>query len=462
MAAFYDVCYFSSHHLFRAKVRRHGGYAATAAAVGENLQRGHQLLPLCAAYALADPLSAYYFYDSHNINVLAAVFSTVALILVTAACWHFRKEKPYCFIGWLWFLGTLAPVIGIVQVGEQAMAERYTYVPFVGLFIAVVWLIGDAVVNSSKIRVATLLLAAAVIAACAVKTDTQVKVWGNSVTLFSHVLDVDPRGELPNLSLGIAYMNHGRLADAQEYYDRALNYKPSSALALSYSAFCVMLPCEPQEQRNLPLAEQRLDQALRLAPDSPDALTNMALWSSLMGRPKDMEMYSRKAIAANPDFIAARLSLGDALLAQNELDEAAQEYRQALAVDPNNYDAHDNLGIIFDRQGLPQEAIKEFRLSLAIKPDQAVAHSQIGRILVEMHRLPEAVEEFTQSLRIDPANANTHNNLGVVLFQMRDYEKAVEQFSDAVQTDPANADAKRNLDGAQALMKNVKVGSGRK
>jgi lipoprotein NlpI len=79
-----------------------------------------------------------------------------------------------------------------------------------------------------------------------------------------------------------------------------------------------------------------------------------------------------------------------------------------------------------------------------------------------MHRLPEAVEEFTQSLRIDPANANTHNNLGVVLFQMRDYEKAVEQFSDAVQTDPANADAKRNLDGAQALMKNVKVGSGRK
>jgi len=149
------------------------------------------------------------------------------------------------------------------------MAERYTYVPFVGLFIAVVWLIGDAVVNSSKIRVATLLLAAAVIAACAVKTDAQVKVWGNSVTLFSHVLEVDSRGELPNLSLGTAYMNHGRFADAQEYYDRALNYKPSSALALSYSAFCVMLPCEPHEQRNLPLAEQRLDQALRLAPDSP-------------------------------------------------------------------------------------------------------------------------------------------------------------------------------------------------
>ena len=426
-----------------------------------------QLLPLwgricnaaisCCRYVLLmlwpDPLSAYYFYDSHNINVLAAVFSTVALILVTAACWHFRKEKPYCFIGWLWFLGTLAPVIGIVQVGEQAMAERYTYVPFVGLFIAVVWLIGDAVVNSSKIRVATLLLAAAVIAACAVKTDTQVKVWGNSVTLFSHVLDVDPRGELPNLSLGIAYMNHGRLADAQEYYDRALNYKPSSALALSYSAFCVMLPCEPQEQRNLPLAEQRLDQALRLAPDSPDALTNMALWSNLSGRPKDEETYSRLAIAANPNFIMARLYLSDALQAQGRPDEAAQENRRVLAIDPGNCDALNNLGALLDKQGLTAEALKEFRLSLASKPDQAVAHSKIGRILMQTHQLPEAVEEFTQALRFEPANADAHNDLGVALFQLGDYEKAAEQFSDAVRINPAHANARQNLEVAQARMK---------
>ena len=410
-----------------------------------------------------DPLTAYYYHETSNISVPAAVISVIALVLVTAVCWHFRRERPYCLIGWLWFLGTLAPVIGIVQVGAQAMAERYTYIPFIGLFIAVVWLVGDAVTNSPKIRIATLLLAVSVIIACAVKTEAQVKVWKDTVTLFSHALEVDPRGELPNLTLGMAYVRQGRIDEAQGYLERALVYSPSGHLALSYSAFCLMRTAmQTHDPHNLPLAGQRLEEALRVAPDDPDALTNMALWSSLMGRPKDMEMYSRKAIAANPDFIAARLSLGDALLAQNELDEAAQEYRQALAVDPNNYDAHVNLGIIFDRQGLPQEAIKEFRLSLAIKPDQAVAHSQIGRILVEMHRLPEAAEEFTQALRIDPADANTHNNLGVVLFQMRDYEKAVEQFSDAVQTDPANADAKRNLDGAQALMKNVKVGSGRK
>ena len=404
------------------------------------------------------PLTVYYYYDSNHIMVSAAVLSALALILVTAVCWHFRKDKPYCLIGWLWFLGTLVPVIGIVQVGVQAMAEHYTYVPFIGLFIAVVWLAGDAVAKFPKIKVATQLLAVAIILACAVKTDAQVKVWKNTVTLFSHALEVDPRGEFPNLSLGVAYERQGRIAEAQEYFERALVYNPSGLLTLSSSAYCMMqIAMQTHDPRYLPLAGQRLQQALRAAPDNPDILTDMALWSSLMGRPKDEETYSRKALAAHPDFITARLYLADALRAQNKLHEAAQEYRQALAIEPNNYEAHNNLGFIFDRQGLTQEALKEFRLSLAIQPDQEMAHSQIGRLLTEQHQSPEAVEEYTQALRFDPQNAITHNNLGVALLQLGDYEKAAGQFSEAVRIDPAYAEARRNLDLAQARMKTEKA-----
>src|ERR1035441_555400 len=115
------------------------------------------------------------------------------------------------------------------------MAERYTYIPFIGLFIAVVWLVGDAVTNSPKIRIATLLLAVSVIIACAVKTEAQVKVWKDTVTLFSHALEVDPRGELPNLTLGMAYVRQGRIDEAQGYLERALVYSPSGHLALSRS-----------------------------------------------------------------------------------------------------------------------------------------------------------------------------------------------------------------------------------
>src|SRR5208337_4235091 len=250
-------------------------------------------------------------------TVSAAVLSVLAVILVTAVCWHLRMARPYCLMGWLWFLGTLAPVIGIVQVGNQAMAERYTYVPYIGLFIAVVWLAGDLAAKFPKIRLAAQLLAVAVLVACAVKTDAQVKMWKDTVTLLSHVLDVDPRGEFPNSFLGIAYMRQGRLDEAQKYFERALAYNSTWYLPLSSSAYCIMrTSIETHDQRNLPLARQRLELALRDAPDDPFVLTDMALWSVLMSRPKDEEMYSRKAIAANPDFTAARLYLASVLEAQ--------------------------------------------------------------------------------------------------------------------------------------------------
>ena len=409
-----------------------------------------------------DPLRAYYYYDSLTIDVLAAVLSALALILVTVVCWRIRKERPYCLIGWLWFLGTMVPVIGIVQVGGQALAERYTYIPYIGLFIAVVWLASDAVADSLKIKVVALLLAVAVIVACAIKTDAQVKVWKDPVTLFNHVLEVDPRGEFPNFFIGQIYLQQGRYVEAQAYIERALVYHPSGPMLLSYSALAMMqVMMQTHDQRNLSLAGQRLETALRVAPNDPDFLSNMALWSALMGRPKDEEMYSRKVLALRPDSVVTQPYLAIALQEQSKLDQYAQEYRKALASDPNNYEAHNDLGVILGRQGLTEEALKEFRLSLAIKPDQTMAHSQMGTVLAQAHRFPEAIEEFTQVLRLDPASANAHNDLGSAWFQLGDYEKAVAQFSEAVRIDPSHAYARKNLDMAQARMKSKSVEQGR-
>lgn len=406
-----------------------------------------------------DPLMVYYHHEKNNVMISAAVLSAIVLCLITAGCWYVRKNRPYCLIGWLWYLGTLVPVIGIVQVGVQAMAERYTYIPSIGLFVAIVWFIGDATAKTPKIRAGTQLLAGAVIIACAVKTDAQVKVWKDTVTLFSHVLAIDPRGEFPNLSMGAAYLRQGRLAEAQEYFKRALEYNPFEPQTLSYSAFCLM---QTHEQHNLEVARQRLERALSVSPNNRHALINMAEWCLLTGRPKDAETYCKKVIPMDPDSLTARLYLADALQAQEKLDEAIQAYRQALVIDPNNYDTHNNLGILFGRQGSMEEALKEFRLSLAIKPDQTMAHSNIGRILMERHQLTEAVNEFTQALKFDPSNAIAHNNLGMAWFQLGDYEKAVEHFSEAVRFDSTYADAKRNLDIAQLRMKTGNVENGKK
>ncbi len=410
-----------------------------------------------------DPLTAYYYYDVNNIQYIAAMLSIIALILVTAVCWRFRKDRPYCLVGWLWFLGTMAPVIGFVQVGEQFMAERYTYLPLIGIFIAVVWLIGDAVADSPKLRLVTQLLAVAVIAACAVRSYAQIKVWKDNVTLFSHILEVDPRGALPNFSLGMAYENQGKLAEAQEYVDRALLYNATKPLILSYSAYCMMQNMmQTHDWRNLPLVGQRLEAALRIDPDFRDALTNMTRWSLMMDRPKDAETYGRKAVAEYPRFVTARLYLADALRAQNKLDEAVQEYRRVIAIDPGMYDAHNSLGFILDRQGLQQEAVKEFQFSLAINLNQAMPHSRIGMILIETHQMPAAVAEFTKAVQIDPASPNAHDDLGVALFQLGNDEKAIEQFNEALRIDPTYAGARRNLELTQAHMKNAKVVQSRK
>ncbi len=307
------------------------------------------------------------------------MLSFVALILVTAVCWYFRKKRPYSLIGWLWFLGTLVPVIGIVQVGKQAMAERYTYVPFIGLFIVVVWLAGDAVANFPKIRVAAQLLALAIIAACAVITYAQVNVWKDSVTLFSHALEVDPRGELPNLNLGVAYGRQGRLVEAQQYLERALAYSPTDSLILSDSAFCIMrIMMQTHDRRFLLLAGQRLQQALRLSPNNPNVLSNMALWFSLMGRPQDEETYSRKALAAQPDFATARLYLANALRAQDKSVEAAQEYRRVLAIEPDNYYAHNDLGVVLYQLGDYENAALQFSDAVRLDPANADARRNLA------------------------------------------------------------------------------------
>ena len=400
------------------------------------------------------PLTAFYYHPTSTIDVSVAVLSAVALILVTAACWHFREDKPYCLFGWLWFLGTLAPVIGIVQVGAQSMAERYTYIPFIGLFIALVWLAADAVVKFPAIKLAAQLLAVAVLATFAVQSYAQVEVWKDTITLFSHALDVDPRGESPNLSLGVAYMLQGNFDVAEQYYQRALTYNPSRPMTLSHSAYCLMQTHDP---RDMQLARLRLEKALRIDPNNTYALANMAIWSSMMGDPKDEETFARRAVATRPDFTKVRIYLADALRMEGKLDEATQQYRQALAQKPESYLAHNGLALILDQQGMKQDALKEFRLSLSIKPDQAMPHSQIGKIFIQMNKLPEAVDEFTQAMRYGPPNANAHLGLGMILMQMGDYEKAAAQFSDALSINPSDADARRNLEIAQAMIHNRMV-----
>ena len=312
-----------------------------------------------------DPLIVYYYYDLNSILIPTAVLSVLALILVTAVCWHFRKQKPYCLVGWLWFLGTLAPVIGIVQVGGQSMAERYTYLPFIGLFIAIVWMVGDAVVKLPRLKLAAQLLAVAVIAACAVKTDAQVALWKDMTTLFGHVLDVDPRGEIPNLNLGIAYMKLGKNAEAQQYIERALVYNnPGSNTRL-------FLGDVLQAQGKLDQAAQQYRQALAEAPNSYDGHNDLGILLGKQGLTAEALKHFQLAEATEPESATAHSNAAWILTETHQFPQAVDEFTQALRFDPTNASTHNNLGVALLQLGDYEKAAEQFNDAIQIDPSYA-------------------------------------------------------------------------------------------
>ncbi len=332
-----------------------------------------------------DPLIVYYYYDLISIVTSTAVLSVFALILVTAACWRFRKQRPYCLVGWLWFLGTLAPVIGIVQVGGQSMAERYTYLPFIGLFIAVVWLVGDAVVKLPKLKLAAQLLSVAVIIACAIKTDAQVMLWKDMETLFGHVLEVDPRGEIPNLNLGIAYMKQGNNVEAQEYIERAMVY------------------------------------------NNPGSNTRLFLGDVLQAQGKldQTAQEYRQALAASPNSYDGHNDLGILLGKQGLAAQALEQFRLAEAIQPETATAHSNAAwILTETRQLPQ-AIDEFTQALRFDPTNASTHNNLGVALLQLGNFAKAAEQFNDAIKIDLSYADPRRNLVLALAGMK--SKKVDQ-----------------------------------
>jgi tetratricopeptide (TPR) repeat protein len=394
-----------------------------------------------------DPLSPYYYHEFKHINYMVAGGAALVLIAITILFWKLRTKKPYCITGWLWYLGTLIPVIGIVQVGIQAMAERYTYVPLLGIFIIMVWLYNDTVRKLPSKTVVSAITAVVLVIAMVAKTTAQVGYWKNTVTLFSHAVDVDPRGEFPNLTLGAAYMRQNDLKTAHEYFCNALSYNPYGSLTLAYDAFCLM------QMGNIAEAGVHLQRAMRVTPNDKDVLVNMAYYCINSGKPQDALAYCDRVSAIAPDLITADYYRADALQALGRFDEAVLVYRNIAVKQPDDADAFNNIGMVYGKQGRREEALTAFRQSLTIKPDQAQAHSNMGRVLMELNRVPEAVQEFSKALEYDKNNIAALNNLGVALFQQGNYAAAAAEFSDALRINPNYRDAAVNLQLAQSKMK---------
>ena len=300
----------------------------------------------------------------------AALVGTMTFLAVRC-----RKQYPFAFVGWFWYLGTLVPVIGIVQVGMQAMADRYTYVPHIGLFIAVVWGAGDLASRQPRGRKILAALTGVVFASLTVMTWNQISHWRSSITLFEHALRVTEQNSLAHLNFGVALNRTGKGREAAGHYR----------------------------------------EALRINPNSSGGHFNLANYYFSTGQKDEALQHFKEAIRIRPDYANAHSNLGVLLASQRRYEEAATHYEKALRIEPANAGFHYNYGAALANQGRLPEAAGQFRDALALRPNYAEAHNDFGKVLMMERKTAEAASHFREALRIRPNFTDARRNLDIVL-----------------------------------------------
>ena len=359
-------------------------------------------------------LAVFYPYPP-EIPAWQPIAALLLLVAVSLAVIRASRTHPYLAVGWFWYIVTLLPVIGIVQVGRQALADRYTYIPLIGLFIVIAWGAADLLARWPQRRTVLAAAAAVIVLACTITARAQVGYWQNSSTLWYHALSVTPDNDRAHNGVGILLMNSGHVAEATAHFSEAVRIDPTFAAA----------------QRNLGVA------------------------LAAQGQVDAAVAHYREALRFNPDLAEAHHDLGVALAARGQFDEAIAEYKKALALTPNLAEAHGNLAGALVNEGKLDEAVAEYNETIRLKPTLAEAHSNLARVLTSQRRFDAAIDQYREALRIKPTFADAHLGMGFALTQQGKVPEAIDEYSQALRLNPNSVEAHYNRGYALATQGRV-------
>jgi protein O-mannosyl-transferase len=366
------------------------------------------------------------------------VTSGIVLVGCTAAAIRAARHYPYVLVGWLWYVGTLVPVIGLIQVGNQAMADRYTYLPLVGLFIVVAWAIPDLVERTRR-RAALLWIAGGLtVLACALGTRAQVQHWRSSIALWSRALDVTTDNYLAHHNLGVALADEGRTTDAISHYEAALRIEPGFTNARKHLGFALLSEGKSDE------AGREFREVLRVAPDA-EAYFNLASALKQQGRRAEAIAEYTEALRIEPGYVEAHGNLGMMLAEEGRNAEAIEHCLEALRLRPGFAPAHTALGLAYSNQAKIDEALREFFEAARLMPDPQTLNN-LGVILTKQGRNTEALAQFAEAVHLNPDYADGHRNLGLTLEEEGRVDEAVREFAEALRVNPDDQVARRMLD----------------
>jgi Flp pilus assembly protein TadD len=333
-------------------------------------------------------LAVYYPHPGAALSVAVALGAGVLLVVITVLVLGPGRRRPYLAVGWLWYVGTLVPVIGLVQVGGQAMADRYTYVPLIGVFLMLTWGAADLAAAWRLPRLCLIAAGAAVLFACAALTWVQVGYWKSSLELWARAAAVTDNNGLAHLNLGGCYFEQHMLSDAKREFERAAELGPGRA--------------GPHAKLGTVLAE--------------------------LGRWEQAAAEYRRAIELEPETAWPHYNLGCALVELGRPEEAMAEFRKAGDLDPGDGSCRHNLGNVLRGLGRLEEAEAEYRRATDLDPASALAHNSLGSLLAELGRPEEAEAEYRRAIDLDPASALPHNNLGRAFQEAGRFEEALAEY----------------------------------
>jgi Flp pilus assembly protein TadD len=401
-------------------------------------------------------LAVLYPLKAGDIPVWAVVLSLVLLGGITACAVVLCRRRPYLLSGWLWYLIMLAPVIGVVQVGIQARADRYTYLPQIGLYVLVTWAVADLGQRWRRGRWALGGGAAVILAALMVCAHRQTSYWRNSETLWNHTLACTRDNYDADNNLGYALLQPGRVDEAMVHFRRALRLDPDFAAA----HYNLGLALFKSGQLDAAIAEYQT--ALRLVPDQADVYNNLGTALLQSGRLEEAIAQYEKALALAPADAIFRDNLGNALLHAGRLDAAIAQFRKGWQLDPGNAQTCFNLGLALDQMGRSDEAIAQYRMAVRLDPAFAAAYNNLGQALCRNGSVDQAIACCEMALQIEPDYLEAHYNLAVALARQGRTSEAVTQYQAALQINPGHPEILNNLAMLLAASSDASIRDGAK
>ncbi|ACH38134.1 TPR domain protein [Citrifermentans bemidjiense Bem] len=332
--------------------------------------------------------------------------AVLILAVLTAAVFILRRRYPYLVTGWLWYLVTLLPVIGLIQVGGQSTADRYTYIPLIGIFLAICCLVADLTKGWHAQRTFLFAVGAVSLTALTTVTIRQLDYWKDSIAICRHALAVTHDNYLITNNYGIALDARGDLAGAYRQFQETLRINPRSTIAYS----------------------------------------NLGALSIRWGQYENGLMYYDKALGITPNSAVALEGMGKALAGLGRGEEAITKFRQALAVDPRLPEVHLALATELTKAGRPEEALEHEEAARQLEPLSPQTAINLGVALAKQGRLAEALDSFTRAVAIDPASVEAHFNRGVALAGLGRPDEAALEFNRVLAIRPDTVAARNWLE----------------